>query len=46
MLAQFGAGQAAMIFLAGLKGIPPSLHEAAMLDGAGAWRRFWASRCR
>jgi multiple sugar transport system permease protein len=41
ILAQFGAGQAALIFLAGLKGIPPSLYEAAMLDGAGTWRKFW-----
>lgn len=41
MLAQFGAGQAALIFLAALKGIPPSFHEAAMLDGASTWRRFW-----
>lgn len=41
MLAQFGAGQAALIFLAGLKGIPTSFYEAAMLDGASAWRRFW-----
>ena len=41
ILAQFGAGQVALIFLAGLKGIPASLHEAAMLDGAGTWRRFW-----
>ncbi len=40
-LAQFGAGQVALIFLAGLKGIPPSLYEAAMLDGAGMWRKFW-----
>lgn len=40
ILAQFGAGQVALIFLAGLKGIPVSLYEAAMLDGAGAWRRF------
>ena len=40
-LAQFGAGQVALIFLAGLKGIPPSLYEAAMLDGAGVWRKFW-----
>jgi multiple sugar transport system permease protein len=40
ILAQYGAGQAAIIFLAGLKGIPPSLYEAAMLDGAGSWRRF------
>ena len=41
MLAQFGAGQVALIFLAGLKGIPGTYYEAAMLDGAGAWRRFW-----
>lgn len=41
MIAQFGAGQVALIFLAGLKGIPQHLYEAAMLDGAGAWRRFW-----
>jgi multiple sugar transport system permease protein len=41
MLAQLGAGQVALIFLAALKGIPASLHEAAMLDGASAWRRFW-----
>lgn len=40
MIAQFGAGQIALIFLAGLKGIPQHLYEAAMLDGASAWRRF------
>jgi len=39
-LAQFGAGQVALIFLAGLKGIPRTLYEAAMLDGAGIWSRF------
>ena len=39
-LAQFGAGQVALIFLAGLKGIPVTLYEAAKLDGAGAWSRF------
>jgi multiple sugar transport system permease protein len=41
IMAQFGAGQIALVFLAGLKGIPQSLHEAAMLDGAGAVRRFF-----
>ena len=40
IMAQYGAGQVALIFLAGLKGIPISLYEAAMLDGAPAWRRF------
>jgi multiple sugar transport system permease protein len=33
-------GGAMIIFLAGLKGIPVSLYEAATLDGAGRWRRF------
>lgn len=33
-------GGAMIIFLAGLKGIPTDLYEAAKLDGAGAWRRF------
>jgi sn-glycerol 3-phosphate transport system permease protein len=33
-------GYAMVIFLAGLKDIPPSLHEAAALDGAGPFRRF------
>ncbi len=40
-LAQLGAGQVALIFLAGLKGIPTTLYEAAKIDGAGTWRRFW-----
>jgi multiple sugar transport system permease protein len=30
-----------IIFLAGLQGVPESLYEAAMIDGAGAWGRFW-----
>jgi multiple sugar transport system permease protein len=41
ILAQFGAGQAAIIFLAALKGIPNALHEAAALDGASVTRRFF-----
>jgi multiple sugar transport system permease protein len=31
----------AIAILAGLTTVPPELHEAASLDGAGAWRRFW-----
>lgn len=27
--------------LAGLQTIPVELHEAAMIDGAGSWTRFW-----
>ncbi len=30
-----------LFFLAGLQSIPRSLIEAAAIDGAGAWRRFW-----
>jgi len=30
-----------LFFLAGLQSIPPSLIEAAAIDGAGPWRRFW-----
>lgn len=31
----------AMIFLAGLQGVPIDLYEAAKVDGANAWHRFW-----
>src|SRR6185436_10139339 len=30
-----------LFFLAGLQSIPHSLIEAATIDGAGPWRRFW-----
>ena len=33
-------GTAMIIFLAGLQGVPYVLHEAASIDGAGAWQRF------
>lgn len=41
IMAQFGAGQMALVFLAGLKGIPTSLYEAAEIDGAGVFNRFF-----
>jgi multiple sugar transport system permease protein len=28
-------------YLAGMQSIPPELYEAAAVDGAGTWRRFW-----
>jgi multiple sugar transport system permease protein len=34
-------GTQMVIFLAGLQHVPASLLEAAALDGAGAWRKFW-----
>jgi multiple sugar transport system permease protein len=37
---QFGAPM--VIFLAGLKQVPAHLYDAAAVDGAGWWRRFWS----
>ncbi len=34
-------GTVMIIMLAGLQGVPRSLMEAADLDGAGPWQRFW-----
>ncbi|WP_243092770.1 carbohydrate ABC transporter permease [Thermus hydrothermalis] len=34
-------GYNAIILLAGLQSIPKELYEAAELDGAGPWQRFW-----
>jgi ABC-type sugar transport system permease subunit len=34
-------GYAVVIYLAGLQGIPRELYDAARVDGAGAWGRFW-----
>lgn len=31
-----------LIFLAGLQGVPREMYEAAEIDGAGSWARFWA----
>ncbi len=30
-----------ILYLAALQGVPPELYEAAKIDGAGAWQRFW-----
>jgi ABC-type sugar transport system permease subunit len=37
----WGAGAGMVIWLAGLKGIPDHLYEAAQIDGAGPVRRFF-----
>jgi len=34
-------GYQMVVFLAGLQGIPDAYLEAARVDGANAWRRFW-----
>lgn len=35
------SGTFMLLFLAGLQNINESTHEAAMIDGANAWQRFW-----
>jgi multiple sugar transport system permease protein len=40
MIAQLGAGQFALVFLAGLRGIPQELYESAEIDGARGWSKF------
>lgn len=36
------AGYSMVIYIAGLQSIPQELNEAAAVDGAGPWRRFWS----
>ena len=42
LLAQMGAGQVALIYLAAMQGIPRDLYDAATIDGASAWQQFWS----
>jgi multiple sugar transport system permease protein len=39
-----GFGYNMVIFIAGIEGIPRTLIEASIIDGASAWRRFWGIR--
>ena len=41
LMSLWGVGGSMLIYLAGLQGIPRSLYEAAEIDGASRWRRFW-----
>lgn len=34
-------GMNMILYLAALQGVSPALYEAAKIDGAGAWQRFW-----
>jgi multiple sugar transport system permease protein len=34
-------GNTMLIFLAGLQGVPEELYDAATIDGAGTWGKFW-----
>ncbi|HRW10942.1 MAG TPA: sugar ABC transporter permease [Caldilineaceae bacterium] len=41
LMGLWGAGGAMLLYLAGLQGIPTQLYEAAEIDGANSWHRFW-----
>ncbi|WP_406054388.1 carbohydrate ABC transporter permease [Kribbella sp. NBC_00889] len=41
LMSVWGAGNTIVIYLAGLQSISPTLYEAARIDGAGWWDRFW-----
>ena len=41
LMALWGSGAAMIICLAGLQGVPQHLYEAAEIDGANRWQRFW-----
>jgi multiple sugar transport system permease protein len=42
LMGLWGIGSQMVVFLAGLQGISPVLYEAASIDGANDWRRFWS----
>ena len=42
LMSLWSIGTGMVLYLAGLQGVPQQLHEAAEIDGANVWRRFWA----
>jgi multiple sugar transport system permease protein len=41
LIYMWAQGSAIIIFLAALQDVPRTLYEAAIVDGANAWQRFW-----
>ncbi|MGO4695996.1 sugar ABC transporter permease [Paenibacillus sp. FSL K6-3182] len=41
LIAVWLSGNLIVIFLAGLQNVPSVYHEAAEMDGASGWKRFW-----
>ncbi len=40
LIAAWGVGNAMLLFIAGIQGIPVELYESAEVDGASTWRKF------
>lgn len=41
LIGMWGSGYSMVLFLATLQNVPRELYEAATVDGANAWHRFW-----
>ncbi len=41
LMSFWSVGSGMVVKLAGLQGIPTELYEAASIDGAGGWQKFW-----
>lgn len=41
IMSLWSVGGSMIIYLAGLQGVPTTLYEAAKIDGANTWQRFW-----
>jgi multiple sugar transport system permease protein len=41
LMSLWGVGGGMIIYLAGLQGVPTALYDAALVDGANSWQRFW-----
>jgi multiple sugar transport system permease protein len=41
LITMWSSGAGMLIFLAALKGVPRVMYEAAEVDGASPWQRFW-----
>lgn len=41
LMSLWWVGSNMLVYLAGLQGIPTDLYEAAEIDGAGIWPKFW-----
>jgi multiple sugar transport system permease protein len=41
LMGLWGAGGGVVLYLSALQGVPTALYDAAKVDGANAWQRFW-----